>query len=107
MTWPARARPSCTWRATAPGAGGSHAHRRVAFCDTSEPVMTTRRRLKGYREAVAEAGLDDRPDLVCTSGGSPEESAAKLVGRLTEPDAPTAVFSSNVPCTIALVLALP
>jgi LacI family transcriptional regulator len=84
----------------------SHGHRRVAFFDISEPVMTTRRRLKGYREAVAEAGLDDRPDLVCTSGGSPEESAAKLVGRLTEPDAPTAVFSSNVPCTMALVLAL-
>ena len=84
----------------------SHGHRRVAFFDISAPVMTTRRRLKGYREAVAEAGLDDRPDLVCTSGGSPEESAAKLVGRLTEPDAPTAVFSSNVPCTMALVLAL-
>ena len=57
----------------------SHGHRRVAFFDISAPVMTTRRRLKGYREAVAEAGLDDRPDLVCTSGGSPEESAAKLV----------------------------
>jgi LacI family transcriptional regulator len=84
----------------------SHGHRRVAFFDISAPVMTTRRRLKGYREAVAEAGLDDRPDLVCTSGGSPEESAAQLVGRLTEPDAPTAVFSSNVPCTMALVLAL-
>ena len=84
----------------------SHGHRRVAFFDISAPVMTTRRRLKGYREAVAEAGLDDRPDLVCTSGGSPEESAAKLVGRLAEPDAPTAVFSSNVPCTMALVLAL-
>ena len=55
---------------------------------------------------MAEAGLDDRPDLVCTSGGSPEESAAELVGRLAEPDAPTAVFSSNVPCTMALVLAL-
>ena len=27
--------------------------RRVAFFDISAPVMTTRRRLKGYREAVA------------------------------------------------------
>ena len=39
----------------------SHGHRRVAFFDISAPVMTTRRRLKGYREAVAEAGLASRP----------------------------------------------
>ena len=55
---------------------------------------------------MAETGLDDRPDLVCMPGGSPEESAAELVKRLAAPDAPTAVFSSNVPCTMALVLAL-
>jgi LacI family transcriptional regulator len=83
-----------------------HGHRRVAFFDISAPVMTTRRRLKGYRSAVAEAGLTDRPDFVCTAGDSPDESAAALVRRLGAPDAPTAVFSSNVPCTMALVLAL-
>ena len=37
---------------------------------------------------------------------SPEESAAELVKRLAAPDPPTAVFSSNIPCTMALVLAL-
>ena len=37
---------------------------------------------------------------------SPGESAAALVKRLAEPDPPTAVFSSNIPCTMALVLAL-
>jgi LacI family transcriptional regulator len=83
-----------------------HGHRRVAFFDISTPVTTTRRRLKGYRLAVAEAGLADRPDLVCTAGESPDASAADLVRRLAAPDAPTAVFSSNVPCTMALVLAL-
>jgi LacI family transcriptional regulator len=84
----------------------SHGHRRVAFFDISAPVMTTRRRLKGYRAAVAEAGLDDRPDFICTHGESPDESATALVRRLGAPDAPTAVFSSNVPCTMALVQAL-
>src|SRR5437764_1357218 len=81
-----------------------HGHRRVAFFDISAPVMTTRRRLKGYREAVAEAGLESRPDFVCTAGESPDASAADLVRRLDSPGAPTAVFSSNVPCTMALVL---
>ena len=83
-----------------------HGHRRVAFLGVSTPVTTTRRRLKGYRSAVAENGLHDRPDLICMPAESPEESAAELVKRLAAPDAPTAVFSSNIPCTMALVLAL-
>jgi len=55
---------------------------------------------------VAETGLLDRPDLVCMPAESPEEAAAELVKRLAAPDAPTAVFSSNVLCTMALVPAL-
>ena len=69
-------------------------------------MTTTRRRLKGYRSAVAENGLYDSPDLVCMTAESAEESAAELMKRLAAPDAPTAVFSSNIPCTMALVLAL-
>jgi LacI family transcriptional regulator len=70
------------------------------------PVTTTHRRLKGYRSAVAENGLADHPDLVCMPFESPGESAAELIKRLAAPDPPTAVFSSNIPCTMALVLAL-
>jgi len=84
----------------------SHGHRRVAFLGFSTPVATTRRRLKGYRSAVAENGLHDSPDLICMPAESADESAAELVKRLDAPDAPTAVFSSNIPCTMALVLAL-
>ena len=83
-----------------------HGHRRVAFFGVSTPVATTQRRLRGYRSAVAENGLADRPDLVCMPFESPGESAAELVRRLAAPDPPTAVFSSNIPCTMALVLAL-
>ena len=84
----------------------SHGHRRVAFLGVSTPVTTTRRRLKGYRSALAENGLRDSPDLICMPAASAEESAAELVKRLEAPDPPTAVFSSNIPCTMALVLAL-
>ena len=84
----------------------SHGHRRVAFLGVSTPVTTTRRRLTGYRSAVAENGLYDSPDLICMPAESAEESAAELVKRLEAPDAPTAVFSANIPCTMALVLAL-
>ena len=83
-----------------------HGHRRVAFLDVTTPVTTTRRRQKGYRSAVAENGLDTSPGLICMPGESAEEAAAELVKRLDEPDPPTAVFSSNILCTMALVQAL-
>ena len=83
-----------------------HGHRRVAFFDVTTPVATTRRRLKGYRSALAENGLDTSPDLVCMPAQTPGEAAAGLVKRLAAPNAPTAVFSSNIPCTMALVQAL-
>ncbi len=84
----------------------SHGHRRVAFLGVSTPVATTRRRLKAYRSVLADNGLDDSPELICMPTESPEESAAELVKRLAAPNPPTAVFSANIPCTMALVLAL-
>jgi len=83
-----------------------HGHRRVAFLGVSTPVTTIRRRLKGYRSALAENGLDDSPDLICMPAESADESAAELVKWLAAPNAPTAVFSANILCTMALVRAL-
>ncbi len=84
----------------------SHGHRRVAFFGVSTQISTTTRRLKGYRSAVAENGLADSPDLICIPSESADEAAAELVKRLDAPDPPTAVFSSTILCTMALVLAL-
>jgi LacI family transcriptional regulator len=84
----------------------SHGHRRVAFLGVSTPVTTTQRRLKGYLSALAENGLDNSADLICMPAESPDEATAELVKRLKAPNGPTAVFSSNIPCTMALVRAL-
>jgi LacI family transcriptional regulator len=84
----------------------SHGHQRVAFLGISTPITTVLRRLKGYRSAVAELGLDGRPDLICMPSGSAEECAAELVKLLEAPNAPTAVFSATTLCTMALVQAL-
>jgi LacI family transcriptional regulator len=83
-----------------------HGHRRIAFLGVSNHVMTTVRRLKGYRSAVRENGLAEDPELICIPGESPDEAAAELIKRLDRPDAPTAVFSVTIPCTMALVIAL-
>jgi LacI family transcriptional regulator len=83
-----------------------YGHRRVAFFGVTLPIATTRRRLKGYRTALAENGLDTGADLICMPAESPAEAAAEMVKRLAAPNAPTAVFSCNIPCTMALVQAL-
>lgn len=84
----------------------SHGHQRVAFLGISTPITTVLRRLKGYRSAVAELGLDGRPDLICMPSGSAEECAAELVKLLEAPNSPTAAFSATTLCTMALVQAL-
>jgi LacI family transcriptional regulator len=84
----------------------SHGHQRVAFLGISTPITTVLRRLKGYRSAVAELGLDGRADLICMPSGSADECAAELVKLLETPNAPTAVFSATTLCTMALVQAL-
>jgi len=84
----------------------NHGHQRVAFLGISTPITTVLRRLKGYRSAVAELGLDGRPDLICMPAASADECAAELVKLLEAPNAPTAVFSATTLCTMALVQAL-
>jgi LacI family transcriptional regulator len=83
-----------------------HGHRRVAFFGVSLRVTTTDRRLKGYRSAVADHGLDADPELICMPSESTQVAAAEMLKLLAAPNPPTAVFSCNVPCTMALVLAL-
>lgn len=47
-------------------------------------ITTTGRRVKGYRSAVRDNGLDDSPELIFVSSESPEDAAA--AGRkMTEP----------------------
>jgi len=84
----------------------SHGHQRVAFLGISTPITTVLRRLKGYKSAVAELGLDGRPDLICMPSESADECAAELVKLLEAPNAPTAVFSATTLCTMSLVQAL-
>ena len=42
----------------------AHGHRRVAFVGSDERFATTRDRLAGYRRALAEVGVEPRPEWV-------------------------------------------
>lgn len=68
-------------------------HKRIAFIGDSENVITTKRRLDGYREACHAAGLAAEDDLIVLV--EPEQASERVERLLQRPDAPTAIFSSN------------
>ncbi|QOT15255.1 LacI family DNA-binding transcriptional regulator [Paenarthrobacter sp. YJN-5] len=71
----------------------SREHRNIAFIGDSESVITTRRRLEGYKDALRAAGVPVRDDLVVLV--DKDHASDRLLHLLEGPAAPTAVFSSN------------
>ena len=72
-----------------------HGHRRIGFLNNIDDVPATRERLAGYREALAEAGIDFKPSyvhsVISESNGGYEAARAVLAA----PDRPTALFCYN------------
>ena len=83
-----------------------HGHRRVAFIGDTLQIATTARRLRGYREALAEAGVPYEPGLVALEAESGSTSGELTVRLLESPAPPTAIFSSNARCSLGVVPAL-
>ncbi|MEO3857118.1 LacI family DNA-binding transcriptional regulator [Acrocarpospora sp. B8E8] len=70
-------------------------HRRIAFVNSTESAPATTGRLRGYRAALAAAGVAEDPDLVLTV--RPEQEGGYEAGLLllSLPTPPTAVFCYN------------
>ncbi|WP_367320060.1 LacI family DNA-binding transcriptional regulator [Streptomyces sp. HUAS ZL42] len=83
-----------------------HGHRRIGFVgDTPGALYTRRMRLRGYRDALAEAGLPYDKTLVV--GGHDVESAAAATQRLLNlADPPTALFAANNFSSMGVVIGL-
>ncbi|MBB3050991.1 LacI family transcriptional regulator [Prauserella isguenensis] len=80
-----------------------HGHERIAFVADISDVPTGRSRLRGYRAALADHGLD-HDEAYEIFGVVDRASAADAVARLTAlPEPPTAIFSSNARSSMALV----
>lgn len=82
-----------------------HGHRRIALIGVTTHVSTSRRRVKGYRAAVADGELDNAAELVCMSQ-SAQSAAEDFVALLASTPPPTAAFCVDIRCTMALILAL-
>lgn len=84
----------------------AHGHRRIAYLGDAEVIHTSAARLAGYRDALAEAGVPELAPLVITGCSEPEEAKEATRELLGRPDGPTAIFSSNLRCTIGAVTVL-
>src|SRR4051794_33863029 len=83
-----------------------HGHRRIAMVRGPEPNHDARERLRGYRAALAEAGI--APDAALeVEGDFTEEAGFRAVRRLLalEPR-PTAIFAANDSTAIGAMSAL-
>jgi LacI family transcriptional regulator len=70
-------------------------HRRIAFITTRTPWPMVEERLRGYREALAVAGVTD-PTLEATEGVWDPADGARMAERLLAgPDPPTAIMCGN------------
>ncbi|MFD4576635.1 LacI family DNA-binding transcriptional regulator [Streptomyces sp. NPDC058417] len=84
----------------------AHGHRRIAFLgDGPSTLFTRRERFRGYRDALDEAGLPHRPELLA-EGHSPEAAAGAMARLLALPEPPTAVLAGNNFATVGVVKAL-
>jgi LacI family transcriptional regulator len=84
-------------------AGG---HRRIAFLGDRPTIFTAQERLRGYRAALAAAGIAADPGLerlgLTESGAAAAAATELLLGR----DAPSAIFAGQNLITVGVVRAL-
>lgn len=84
-------------------AGG---HRRIAFIGDHPRIHTATERLRGYRAAMAEAGLPVADSWVSLGSTHPERVAAAARAMLADPEPVTAVFAGNNRVTVTVVRVL-
>ncbi|MEU7105653.1 LacI family DNA-binding transcriptional regulator [Streptomyces sp. NPDC046215] len=81
----------------------AHGHRRIGFIGDQPRIHTATERLRGYRAAMAEAGLpvdDAWVSLGTTAAGRVREEAARM---LAGPEPVTALFTGNNRVTVTAV----
>jgi len=89
----------------------SKGHRHIAHITNVDNASTVYERLQGYRDALLEAGIPFRPELLLTDTGRPEagfqDVHEELAARLLElPGPPTAVFCVHDVLALRLIDAL-
>ncbi|MDE3723618.1 LacI family DNA-binding transcriptional regulator [Nocardiopsis sp. N85] len=83
-----------------------HGHTEIAFLGDEHLISTATERLAGYRAALAERGLPERPGRVVWDLPDPESAARAVARMLDSADPPTALFTAQNLVTIGAIQTL-
>ncbi|MTD15617.1 LacI family DNA-binding transcriptional regulator [Nakamurella sp. YIM 132087] len=83
-----------------------HGHRRIAFLGEDIRLETITHRRSGYHDALADAGVPLDESLIRTDCSEAPIAALATLELLTQPNPPTAIFSSNPRASLGSVSAL-
>jgi LacI family transcriptional regulator len=72
-----------------------HGHRRIGFVTNIEDVPATSGRMRGYRDALDEAGIPVEERLIAVDVSETAGGYRTALQLLTGPERPTAIFSYN------------
>ncbi|MFF3766242.1 LacI family DNA-binding transcriptional regulator [Streptomyces sp. NPDC001922] len=84
----------------------AHGHRRIGFIGDRPRIHTAVERLRGYRSAMAEAGLPVDESRVSLGSTEPERVRSAALAMLDAPEPVTAFFSGNNRVTVTVVRVL-
>ncbi|MBT2367327.1 LacI family DNA-binding transcriptional regulator [Streptomyces sp. ISL-10] len=81
----------------------AHGHRRIAFLGDQPRIHTAVERLRGYRAAMEDAGLEIDDSWVSLGSTAPERVRDAVAAMLTAPEPVTAIFAGNNRVTVTVV----
>lgn len=81
-------------------------HRRIGVVTDSPEIHSTAQRLRGYRRALRDAGVEVDSNLIAYGASSQEGGYEAALRLLTRPDRPHALFTTNNFMTVGTVRAL-
>jgi DNA-binding LacI/PurR family transcriptional regulator len=81
-------------------------HRRIAYISGPEGWHTSRQRLSGYKDTMAEHNLPLDPSLVQVGDWDGEGGYAAAMNLLALPERPTAIFSANDAMAVGAISAV-
>ncbi len=84
----------------------AHGHRRIGFIGDRAGIHTADERVRGYREALAAAGLPPAGDRISMGPTAPERVRAEMRRMLSGPEPVTAFFMGNNRVTVTAVRVL-
>ncbi|WP_107116338.1 LacI family DNA-binding transcriptional regulator [Streptomyces sp. NRRL F-4489] len=84
----------------------AHGHRRIGFIGDQPRIHTAKERLRGYRAAMAAAGLPVEDSWVSLGSTAPDRVRAAAAAMLAAPEPVTALFAGNNRVTVTAVRVL-